>query len=171
MGDAGSARPWRRFDDRICHRSTATNAESALAVGAPLSAWLVAFSLIGLDNLTDPIFRLPCRAIDPGCTGAVVTATFADMMHLLIGMVTGSLTLVAPFALSRRMRLCSNWRDLASKTDVFGVALTILFVVYVGLNGAYGQRLRAAHYGVAARCWDSGSRSTGGCDGTLGCET
>jgi hypothetical protein len=105
---------------------------------SPISAWLVALSLLGLDNISDPIFRLPCRTIDPGCTDAMVTANFGGMMHLLIGMVTGSLTLIAPFALARRMRLLANWRDLASSTTAFGAGLCALFSVYVGLPGGYG---------------------------------
>jgi hypothetical protein len=51
--------------------------QPALAVPgrrAALGAWLLAASLMGLDNLSDAFFRLDCRAADPGCTAAAADA-------------------------------------------------------------------------------------------------
>jgi hypothetical protein len=105
----------------------------------PLGAWLVAFSLMGLDNLSDPIFRLDCMAADAGCTIAVAAASWPGTIHVLVGIGTGLLTVAAPFTLAREMRLSADWGELAAKTRAFGVVFALLFVLYVALAGAYGQ--------------------------------
>jgi Protein of unknown function (DUF998) len=105
----------------------------------PMSAWLVAFSLMGLDNVSDVVFRLDCRAADPGCTPAVAAASWSGSIHMIMGLVTALLTVAAPFALARRMRVIPEWRDLVPGTIAVGVLFALLTAIYVTLNGAYGQ--------------------------------
>jgi hypothetical protein len=60
----------------------------ALAVpgrGPALGPWLLAASLIGLDNLSDVVFRLDCRAADPGCTAAAAAGSWHGRVHLAVG--------------------------------------------------------------------------------------
>jgi Protein of unknown function (DUF998) len=105
----------------------------------PLGAWCVALSLMGVDNLTDPFFRLPCRAADAGCTPAVAFASLSGTVHVGIGIGAALFTAAAPFALARRMRLSAQWRDLAREAYAFGVLFIALLVVYGALDGAFGQ--------------------------------
>lgn len=107
--------------------------------GEPLGAWLVALSLMGLDNVTDFFFRLPCMAAEPGCTLAVATATLSGKLHLTFGVGTALATGVAPFALAHRMRIVPAWRDFARGTLAFGVLLAALLAAYGVLNGQPGK--------------------------------
>lgn len=107
--------------------------------GFSIGVWFVAFSLMGFDNLTDPFFRLDCRAADLGCTGAAAMASWSGTIHVIVGTVTALLTVVAPFALARRMRRLTRWRDLVPGALVFGGVFMAATVVYGALNGRYGQ--------------------------------
>jgi uncharacterized protein DUF998 len=105
----------------------------------PISTWLTAFSLMGLDNLTDPLFRLDCRAADSGCTAGMAATSWPGTIHVVVGIVAALATVVAPFALARRMRLLNTWRDLAPGAIAFGVTFLILTVLYAVLNGRNGS--------------------------------
>lgn len=112
---------------------------------APISAWLVALSLMGLDNVSDVFFRLDCRAADAGCTPAVATASWPGTIHIVVGSFAGLATFAAPFALARRMRLIPEWRDLVVGALVFGVLFALLTPAYIALAlntgyGGYAQR-------------------------------
>ena len=105
----------------------------------PIGTWLAVFSLMGLDNLTDPLLRLDCRAADAGCTAAVAATSWHGTIHVVAGIVAALATVVAPFALARRMRLLDTWRDLAPGAIVVGLAFVILTVLYAVLNGGNGS--------------------------------
>jgi hypothetical protein len=120
------------------------------------SARLVAVSLVALDNLSDAFFRLDCRAADAGCTPSVAASSWHGKVHVIVFAVAAIPTLIAPFALSRRMREVEGWADLARPTRVFGVALLLVFVATAASQGSaaqgWTQRVAAtmAAFGVAA---------------------
>jgi hypothetical protein len=113
----------------------------ALAVpgrGTALGAWLLAASLMGLDNLSDTFFRLDCRAADPGCTMAAAASSWHGKVHLAVGLISGIAMIVAPFVLAARMRQADGWRDLARPTILFGLLLLAVLVAYAALEGKTG---------------------------------
>jgi hypothetical protein len=119
----------------------------ALAVpgrGTALGAWLVAASLMGLDNLSDVFFRLDCRAADPGCTTSASMSSWHGTVHGLVGAATAIATVAAPFVLAHRMRRADGWRDLARPTFLFGLLFLAVLIGYAALErktgGGYLQR-------------------------------
>jgi len=113
----------------------------ALAVagrGTPLGAWLVAGSILGLDNLSDAFFRLDCQAADPGCAAVAIASWHAEI-HDVAAVVGVALAAGAPFALAHRMRLAAAWRDRAGPTVVFGLLFALVAAAYVALTGADGD--------------------------------
>jgi hypothetical protein len=124
--------------------------------GLAVSAVLVAVSLPALDNLSDAFFRLDCRAADSGCTTSVAASSWHGTIHIVAFIVAAIPTLVAPFALSRRMRAIEGWSDLARPAQVFGAALLVVFVATAASQGSsaqgWTQRIAAtlAAFGIAA---------------------
>jgi hypothetical protein len=113
----------------------------ALAVpgrGTALGAWLLAASLMGLDNLSDAFFRLDCRAADQGCTAAAAASSWHGRTHLAVGLLSGIATIVLPFVLAARMRQADGWRDLARPTVLAGVLLVAVLAAYVAFEGKTG---------------------------------
>ena len=114
---------------------------------AAIGPWLVAGSLIGLDNVGDAFFRLDCRAADAGCSVTKATASVHGKLHIAVGVFAALMTAAAPFFLARRMRVLDAWRDLARPAVVFGVVLLGLLVTYAALErasvGGYVQRSAA----------------------------
>ena len=112
--------------------SGALTAAFALGVVRPIfgtaAGALLALSLPSLDNLTDPLFRLNCRAADAGCTMSRATSSWHGTMHLVMFGIAAIPTLVVPFVLARRMRATSGWRDWAARTKTFGFVSIALFV-------------------------------------------
>jgi Protein of unknown function (DUF998) len=106
--------------------------------GPALGAWLLAASLIGLDNLSDVFFRLDCRAADQGCTAAAAASSWHGRVHLAVGLLSGISTIAAPYVLAARMRHADGWRDLARPTILVGSLLVAVLVVYVGFEGKTG---------------------------------
>jgi hypothetical protein len=110
----------------------------------PVSAWLVALSAAGLDDLSDAFFRLDCRAADLGCTEVVATSSWPGAIHGIVGSITFAILVIAPFALARRMRLVPAWRSLAWPALWYGVLLAAAVAIFVALsitaNGGYAQR-------------------------------
>jgi hypothetical protein len=113
----------------------------ALAVpgrGPALGAWLLAASLIGLDNLSDVFFRLDCRAADQDCTAAAAASSWHGRVHLAVGLLSGIATVVLPFVLAARMRHADGWRDLARPTILAGSLLVAVLAAYVAFEGRTG---------------------------------
>jgi hypothetical protein len=112
----------------------------------PLGPWLVAGSILGLDNLSDAFFRLDCRTADPGCATLTILSWHAEI-HDVVAIVGVALAVLAPFALARRMMLVAAWRDRAWATLAFGVVFAVVVVAYLALTGldgdGYAQRLLA----------------------------
>jgi hypothetical protein len=110
----------------------------------PVSAWLVALSSAGLDDLSDAFFRLDCRAADPGCTEMVATSSWHGAIHGIVGSITFVILVLAPFALARRMRLVPAWHSLAWPAFGYGVLLLAAVALFVALSistgGGYAQR-------------------------------
>jgi hypothetical protein len=121
-----------------------------------VSAVLVALSLVSLDNLSDAFFRLDCRAADAGCTPSVAASSWHGTVHVVVFGVAAIPTLVAPFALSRRMREVEGWADLARRSRLFGAVLLVAFVATAASQGSglqgWTQRIAAtlAAIGVVA---------------------
>jgi hypothetical protein len=113
----------------------------ALAVpgqGTALAAWLLAASLMGLDNLSDALFRLDCRAADPGCTMAAAASSWHGRVHLGVGVISGIATIALPFVLAARMRRVDGWRDLARPAVRFGLLFCVVLVCSAALDGRTG---------------------------------
>ena len=119
----------------------------ALAVpgrGTALGAWLLAASLIGLDNLSDTFFRLDCRAADQGCTAAAAASSWHGQVHIAVGLLSAIAMVAAPFFLAARMRQANGWGDLARPTILAGALLLVVLLGYAALEretgGGYLQR-------------------------------
>ena len=119
----------------------------ALAVpgrGPALGAWLLAASLIGLDNLSDTFFRLDCRAADQGGTAATAASSWHGQVHIAVGLLSAIAMVAAPFFLAARMRQANGWRDLARPTILAGALLLVVLLGYAALEretgGGYLQR-------------------------------
>jgi Protein of unknown function (DUF998) len=114
------------------------------ARGSAIGAWLLALSLMGLDNLSDVFFRLDCRAADAGCTMEVATSSGHATIHVAVAIVSAAATITAPFFLAHRMRRTAHWRDLARPAVAFGLVMAALLVAYAALErrtgGGYLQR-------------------------------
>ncbi|MDP9341013.1 MAG: DUF998 domain-containing protein [Actinomycetota bacterium] len=113
----------------------------ALAVpgrGTALGAWLLAGSLMGLDNLSDAFFRLDCRAADPGCSAAAAWSSWHGTVHIVVGVATAIAMIAAPFVLAPRMRRLAGWRDLARPTFLFGLLFLTVAIGYAALEGKTG---------------------------------
>lgn len=141
----------------------------ALAIqgsGEPLGAWLVAASLMGLDNVADLFFRLPCMAADEGCSVAAATASFAGKAHYAFGIGTALITVVAPFVLAHRMKRLRPWRDLARGATGFGVLLVVLLAVLIVSHERFGagyvQRVMALLVGLGIVILARRLRAVGG---------
>ena len=90
----------------------------ALRPEAPIAAWLVAASGLGLDNLSDAFFRLDCRAID-GCA----QSSWHAQLHGTVGTLTSVATLLAAFALAHRYRVAILFGILIALGDLAGYLL------------------------------------------------
>jgi hypothetical membrane protein len=109
----------------------------ALSLRAHLgrAAWLVGLSLPGLDNLSDVLFRVDCRAADAGCGVAEATASWHGKVHIAAFAVAAIATLIAPFVLARRMRRTQGWDDLARPTRYFGGLVVAAMAAILATSG------------------------------------
>jgi hypothetical protein len=96
------------------------------AVGGP-GPGLLAFSLVGLDDVSDALFRLDCRRVDPGCSDDVRTASWHAQAHEVVGFLAVVATVLALVALAHRFRRLEGWADLAPAALV----LTGLFLAAI----------------------------------------
>ncbi|MEU4197551.1 DUF998 domain-containing protein [Kribbella sp. NPDC026611] len=94
-----------------------------------VGAWLVALSLPAWDGLSDAFFRLDCRAADAGCTPAAAFGSWHAKIHVVSFVIAALATVLAPFLLSRRMRLIDGWQDLAGPTRIAGFITLALLAV------------------------------------------
>jgi hypothetical membrane protein len=114
----------------------------ALAVpgrGTALGPWLLAASLMGLDNLSDVFFRLDCRAADRGCSTSAAMSSGHGTIHGVVGAATAIVTIVTPFVLASRMHRADGWRDLARPTFTFGWLFLAVLIGYAALGGETGS--------------------------------
>lgn len=123
------------------------------------AALVLALSLPGLDNLTDSVFRLDCRAADAGCTFSDAIASWHGKAHVGIFALSALATIAAPFVLARAMRRREGWVGLARPTKLFGF-VTIALLVATGASsgtavGGLTQRIAATVVtgGVAFLAW------------------
>lgn len=100
-----------------------------------IAAWLVALSLLSLDNLSDLFFRLDCRAADAGCTMAAATASWHGKLHVIVFAIAVVPTIAAPFVLARRMRELPDWQRFAGPTRLFGGAVIVGLVITAASSG------------------------------------
>jgi len=105
---------------------------------AAIGPWLVAGSILGLDNLSDAFFRLDCRVADPDCAAIWIASWHAEV-HDVAAVIGVALAVAAPFALARRMRLAAAWRDRAGPALAFGVVFALVAAGYVALTGSDGS--------------------------------
>jgi hypothetical protein len=77
--------------------------------------WLLAYSALGLDNLSDAFFRLDCRTID-GCTGV----SWHAEIHKVVGTATIVVLVIAPFVIARHLRHIPEWTNLALPSIIVG---------------------------------------------------
>jgi hypothetical protein len=106
--------------------------------GDALGAWLLAASLMGLDNLSDAFFRLDCQAANRGCTSSAAMSSWHGKIHIIVGAATAAVTIAVPFFLASRMRRSDRWRDLAQPTFVFGFLFVAVLIGYAALEGKQG---------------------------------
>jgi hypothetical protein len=99
------------------------------AVGGP-GPWLLAASLVGLDDVTDALFRLDCRRVDAGCTDDVRTASWHAQVHEVLGFVAVVATVLALLALAHRFRRLGRWADLARPLVLVAVGFAAAMAVY-----------------------------------------
>jgi hypothetical protein len=120
--------------------------------GVPVGAVLVALSVLSLDSLSDTFFRLDCRAADAGCSASHAASSWHGKIHVLAFLIAAIPTVVAPFALSRRMRAIPAWSDLARPARVFGVVFLVVFLATGASQGSglQGWTQRAAATMAAA---------------------
>lgn len=104
-----------------------------------LGVWLLAGSLIALDNIGDFFLRLDCRAADAGCTMAKAIASVHGTLHIVIALVAAAMTIAAPFVLARRCDFYldgATWHDLRSRSACSSLRR---LVTYALLDGAAVQ--------------------------------
>lgn len=143
MGDAHLPRHRGNADHRLRALRAPPRPRGARR-GTALGAWLLAASLIGLDNLSDAFFRLDCRAADQGCTAAAAASSWHGQVHIAAGLLSAIAMVAAPFVLAARMRHANGWRDLARPTILAGALLLVVLLGYAALErktgGGYLQR-------------------------------
>jgi hypothetical membrane protein len=95
--------------------------------------WLLAGSLMGLDNVSDLFFRLDCGRAVAGCTESVRTDSWHAHVHEVVGLVTSIATVAALVALSHSFRRTPAWEDLATPALVFAAGFLGVMLTYAAL--------------------------------------
>jgi hypothetical protein len=116
-----------------------------------VGSWLLALSAPGLDNVSDALFRLDCRAAD-GCTDAQQTASWHGQIHSIMG-ATVLLLCVAPFVLAAAFRRTPGWAGLVWPSRAVGLMMIALIVVYVAAGSHAGSGYIQRAIAVVASAW------------------
>jgi len=114
--------------------------------------WLVALS--GLQDLTDAVFRLDCRAAD-GCDQAQTAASWHGQVHNAIGFCCVLIMAISPFVLARRFRRLPEWRRLALPSLVTGGLFIAGLVLVVAPATAVDQGLTQRAMAALGAAWGS----------------
>jgi hypothetical membrane protein len=113
-------------------------------VGGP-GPWLLAASLVGLDDVSVALFRLDCRRVDTGCTDEIRTASWHAQVHEVVGFLAVVATVLALLALAHRFRRLERWADLARPAVVLAALFLAAMLVYAWREsrpgGGIAQRL------------------------------
>jgi hypothetical protein len=110
--------------------------------------WLVAFSALGLDNLSDAFFRLDCRTVD-GCSGT----SWHAAIHNIVGIVTIFVLVIAPFVLARRLRRAPAWTGLAGPSVIVGALLVAALAATLLTHNAGFEGLFQRILALIAAAW------------------
>jgi hypothetical protein len=103
-----------------------------------LASALLAGSLMGLDSLSDLVFRLDCVSADHGCTDAVRLGSWHAQVHAAVGLVSAVASVVALVLVARRLRVVEGWQDLARPTQWCAGLLAGALLAYAALEGRAG---------------------------------
>lgn len=106
-----------------------------------VGVWLSAASSI--QDITDAVFRLPCRVAD-GCTTTQVTAGVSGQLHAGLGLLSLILSVASALVLACAFRRLPTWRDFVWPT--VGVAALLVVAVFV-----VGSPDTVAVHGLAQR--------------------
>lgn len=99
----------------------------------PVGAWLLAFSLMGIGSVSDFFFPLDCsRGADTECIRTILTK-----VHRIVGVSAFFVTLITPFVLAWHMRKMDKWKDLSSKTILYGICLLIVGLGLLDSTNSY----------------------------------
>ncbi|MEE1782433.1 DUF998 domain-containing protein [Streptomyces sp. SP17BM10] len=104
----------------------------------PAEAWLVAASPLGLDNVWDVLFRLDCRAADPGCVQSLGTGSWRAAGHLAISFVGFPVLVITPSVLAARFRANPAWQVWSGRALAFSPVMFVGVIAFVGLHGHDG---------------------------------
>jgi Protein of unknown function (DUF998) len=109
--------------------------------GGALASAMIAFSALGLDELSDAFFRLNCQTAD-GCTQLQEISSWHGVVHATVGIVTLLVLMAAPFVVARALRKSAKWEDLARPSMFAGVAIDLaLLSAAIPHWGGGAQRL------------------------------
>ena len=147
LGALTAHHPWVELAPSLV-AGAATIAFAVLVLGplvGGLGPWLLALSLMGLDNVSDAFFRLDCGRDVRGCTESLRTASWHAQLHEVIGLVSALATVAAFALLARRFRELPGWQDLAAPAHLFAAAFAAGLLAYAALaehaGGGLAQRL------------------------------
>ena len=144
LGAETAARPWL-FNQLGANLAGALLLVFAIglwrSLGRHRSARIGAFlvGVVGVASFLDGLFRLDCRAMDPGCESS--DASWRGTAHGITSTFTFLAFALAPFVLARALKLAPRWRDLWRPTLAFGIG-TIATLVGGGFIGEeFGTRV------------------------------
>lgn len=119
--------------------------------GATLASVLVAMSALGLDNVSDALLRLDCRAAD-GCSPQEKTASWHGMIHAAVG-ITVLVLVIAAFVVARVLRRNLQWADLARPSLLFGVFMLLSLIAGIALTDRPGAGLAQRALALSGAIW------------------
>lgn len=135
----------------------------------PAGAWLVAASPLGLDNVWDVLFRLDCRAADPGCVQGLGSGSWQAAGHLAISFVGFPVMVITPSVLAAHFRANPAWQGWSGGALAFSPVMFIGVIAFIGLHGhagaGYAERAlaMAASAGVVLLALGTRRALAGGC--------
>ena len=102
---------------------------------ARVGSILLALSVFGLGDLLTPFERLACRIADAGCSAADQTANLGGTLDTLLTTAGFAFFVAAGFFLAGAMGNTRDWRSWVRPTNVFTIAVLVLFVA----TGVFSQ--------------------------------